>query len=238
MTSAIYSKTLLARVGPLLGLLAAAVVLAALTAAGPARAAATFTVNGTADRGDANFADGRCDTDPATSGNQCTLRAAIEEANETAGADEIRFDISGIGVKTIATGSRPPTITEAVTIDGYTQPGAKKNTLAKGTNAVLLIQLRGIAAGDVLELDIAASNVVVRGLVINGFRFEGIRTGGANTRIEGNLLGTDPSGTQALGNGSGVNAEGLNAAVGAQRPRRATSSPAIPPTAFLWTGRA
>ena len=33
-----------------------------------------------------------------------------------------------------------------MTIDGYTQPGATKNTLEQGTNAVLRIELDGTAA--------------------------------------------------------------------------------------------
>ena len=42
---------------------------------------ATFTVNSTADAGDANTGDGVC----ATTGGVCTLRAAIQQANALAG---------------------------------------------------------------------------------------------------------------------------------------------------------
>ena len=38
-------------------------------------------------------------------GDQCTLRAAIQEANATPGADLIRFFIPGTGVKTISVNS-------------------------------------------------------------------------------------------------------------------------------------
>lgn len=41
----------------------------------------TFTVNSTADVNDANAGDGICDSDLAAEGEQCTLRAAISEAN-------------------------------------------------------------------------------------------------------------------------------------------------------------
>jgi len=48
--------------------------------------AATFTVTQTTDAVDANVGDGICDVDTATPGNQCSLRAAIQTANEnTAG---------------------------------------------------------------------------------------------------------------------------------------------------------
>ena len=208
------------RTALVLGLLAATLA-AGLSAAGEARAATTFTVNSTGDQSDANFSDGRCDVDLSTSGNQCTLRAAIEQANETSGADAIYFDIpGGSGVKTIRPTSQLANITEAVTIDGYTQPGSKKNTKTVGTNAVLLIELDGSSTGSFSNgLPIRASNVVVRGLVINGFA-TGIGTSGANTRIEGNFIGTDPSGTIERGNRSeGVAVLGLNATVGGVMPQ-------------------
>src|SRR4029453_18045011 len=46
-----------------------------------AATAATFTVDSPADKADANPGDGKCATDLGT----CTLRAAIQEANESGG---------------------------------------------------------------------------------------------------------------------------------------------------------
>src|SRR2546421_4673405 len=52
---------------------------------------ALFIVNNTGDENDAAQGDGFCET---VSGNsQCTLRAAIQEANAHAGTDGIRFTI-------------------------------------------------------------------------------------------------------------------------------------------------
>ena len=48
-----------------------------------------FNVNSSADLTDAVIGDGRCETVP--SGNQCTLRAAIQEANARVGADRINL---------------------------------------------------------------------------------------------------------------------------------------------------
>ena len=48
--------------------------------------AANFTVNSTADAVDARPGDGAC----ATLAGQCTLRAAIQEANARPGADSIK----------------------------------------------------------------------------------------------------------------------------------------------------
>src|SRR5207245_8353591 len=73
--------------------------------------AATFTVNATDDRVDANPGDGHCDADSATPGDQCTLRAAVQEANASPGADTImlpagtyKLKLAGIDEDAAATG--------------------------------------------------------------------------------------------------------------------------------------
>src|SRR5262245_39264693 len=85
---------------------------------------ATFLVDSTADDSDFNPGDGTCST--SATGGACTLRAALEEANQLANSpagtpDEIHFAIAGTGVHTITPASALPTITEPVIIDGYTQ---------------------------------------------------------------------------------------------------------------------
>ena len=101
----------------------------------------TFVVTSPADPG-----DGVCNT-------TCTLREAISAANAKPGADIINFNIPGIGgTLTVAPTSALPSISDPVTIDGYTQPGASANTLGVGNNAVLRIQLNGANAGDVPEV--------------------------------------------------------------------------------------
>ena len=151
-----------------------------------------FIVNNTADPG-----DGNC------TAHGCTLREAINEANDFSGKDAIHFDIPGGGVKTISPASPLPEITDEVTIDGYTQPGTSSNSLAKGTDAVLKIELNGENAGDFVDgLSIAASNSVVRGLVINRFGADGTELSGSNNKVAGNFIGTGPGGTLDRGNGN------------------------------------
>jgi len=105
-----------------------------------AQAQSTFIVDSIADTADPTPGDGVC----GVSGQGYTLRAAIQEANARAGADTINFNISGIGPKTISVVDTDlPDIEEALTIDGYTQSDAKRNTLEVGTNAVLRIVLNG-----------------------------------------------------------------------------------------------
>ena len=182
----------------------------------PAHAASnTFTVNSTGDENDLDFpggnfdgsSDDRCDVD-AGAARRCTLRAAIQAANTRAGADMIKFNISGNGPHTISPASALPLITRRVTIDGYTQPGATKNTIplaTGGTNAALMIELDGPGPGPMsfVGLDLkGASNSVIRGLVINDFD-QGIRLiGGTGYKVQGNFIGTDKTGMVDEGNGS------------------------------------
>jgi trimeric autotransporter adhesin len=94
-----------------------AVVLFGLQAANPAHAATTFTVNSTGDKPDENHLDGRCQT---TTTGECTLRAAIQQANATKSADTINFAILGNGPHTISPAEGLPPVTRPLTIDGYT----------------------------------------------------------------------------------------------------------------------
>lgn len=165
--------------------------------------AATFVVNSIGDGADANLADNLCETATA---DECTLRAAIGQANQTAGIDVINFSIPPFNgaVKTIAPASALPDITEAVTIDGYTQTGASVNTAATSDNAVVLIELNGINAGSGANgLTLVGNDSTISGLAINRFGRVGISlSGGDNNVITGNFIGTDASGLIDLGNGS------------------------------------
>ena len=189
--------------------------------ANPADAATTFTVNSTDDEADKSPGDGVCQI---TSADQCTLRAAIQEANATDGADTITFNIpdsdnkcnATTDVCTISPASELPTITQRVTIDGYSQPGASENALPgpDKTNADLKIELHGIVGKNYCYgLNVDANNVVIRGLVINNFEFcgsansssaPGIRLSGTGHRVEGSFIGTNASGTAIDRNARGV----------------------------------
>ncbi|MEX2175896.1 MAG: hypothetical protein WD872_16160 [Pirellulaceae bacterium] len=120
-----------------------------------------------------------------------SLRQAIIDANSSAGADEIAFNVAPGGSQTVAPSSPLPIITETVTIDGTTQPGYA---------GAPLIRLDGIGAGFANGLFFVNHNdSIVRGLMITRFAANGIEVSNAsNFRFEGNYIGTD--GTADLGN--------------------------------------
>jgi uncharacterized repeat protein (TIGR01451 family)/CSLREA domain-containing protein len=167
---------------------------------------ASLLVNSNGDSSDTNAGDGHCDTDSGTSGDQCTLRAAIQEVNALnacANFIEINFNIPGGGVHTITPGSPLPSIQHSVTINGYSQPGAIENTSIGANNAVLLIELTGLSAGSGADgLVLQAGSTVIKGLVINRFGGVAIRIPSSGNEVIGNFIGTDATGMLA-GDGNG-----------------------------------
>lgn len=167
-----------------------------------AKAASTYTVNSIGDDPDANPGDLICET--ATLG-ECTLRAAIQEVNAGAGGDTINFGIAGTGIHTLTPASGYDTITQSVTIDGYSQPGAVANTAPSPQpfNGTLTIELDGTSAGSgAIGLRVGANNVIIKGLVINRFTENGIdMLNRNNIMVQGNYIGTDPTGLIDRGNG-------------------------------------
>jgi trimeric autotransporter adhesin len=210
-------------------LMVATLLMMFFMAAKPAHAISTFTVNSTLDGSDVDINDDQCDADSNTVVVQCTLRAAIQQANATpnsGGADLIKFSISGDGPHTIQPDSELPPISEPVTIDGYTQgdatasttDDATENTASKGTNANLKIVLNGtnaepIPCVGVNGLVVHGGGTTIRGLVINGFRHACDVQGGNgivleriqgitnnDNVIEGNFIGTDVNGSAKVSN--------------------------------------
>jgi len=65
--------------------------------------AADFTVNQITDQHDANVLDGICDLDLATAEPECTLRAAIEQANAIGSNDRVLFNLPDFSTITLTT---------------------------------------------------------------------------------------------------------------------------------------
>lgn len=178
----------------------------------------TFVVNSTGDAVDVNLGDGICET--ATPG-ECTLRAAMQEANINRGAtDSIIFDIpdaTDLPPHTIQPTSALPILTDAVVIDGTTEPDYVDHPVVEVEGS-----LAGTAHGLYIEADCCTvqdlpffgGNSTVRGLAIHSFQGTTcpvysdcaaiLLAWGGNNVIEGNFLGTDVTGTIAHSNTSGL----------------------------------
>jgi Ca2+-binding RTX toxin-like protein len=154
-----------------------------------------------------------------------TLRQALLYSNASPGVlDTVTFNIptsdpgyhSGLpSFFTIQPMSALLPITDAVIIDGYSQPGAVP--AADNTPATILINVSGASAGTgAVGLTISGGGSTVKGLAINRFGGDGIDlTIGDGNRIQGNFIGTTTTGTAAAANGgSGVFITTANNTVG------------------------
>ncbi|MGI9600443.1 MAG: PKD domain-containing protein, partial [Acidimicrobiales bacterium] len=176
-------------------------------------------VNSTGDSTDAAPGDGACDTGGLNSAadTECTLRAAIEEANALAGSNTIVFDlptteggyVTGPPAHwTIRPASALPAVSDPATIDGYTQPGATAGSqiFPAAIDATLKIEVDGtlLAGTGTAGLVLSAGDSTVRGLAINDFTGGGAHAltvgGSGNSVVQGNYIGTDVGGTLDQGN--------------------------------------
>lgn len=183
---------------PIIRWLGPAVLLACLMLSG-ALPAQTFTVNSTGDDGVAEL-NGMC----ATATGDCTLRAALQEANATdSGLVNIHFDIAdcpGDLCVIEMEGQSLPLITRQVVLDGSTQPG---NAGVCQSDIVdrpaYRIALQGTGAADVqgLHLVSGSDGSVIRGLNIRNFEHGIQLVGSHDNHIECNAIGTDSAGLQA-----------------------------------------
>jgi uncharacterized repeat protein (TIGR01451 family)/CSLREA domain-containing protein len=149
-----------------------------------------IVVNRTSDEDDANIGDGVCDANPGTAGDQCTLRAAIQEANRRTGPDAVTFNIAGAGaIPIIRPGRALPAISDPIALDAITQPDSQR------------VILDGSAAGNNTHgLRLATGGSSLRGLLIRNFASGfGILLEGSRVELQ-NVTLTD--------NGRGLVAEG------------------------------
>ena len=153
--------------------------------------AATYVVNSTADRVDIAPGNGVCATgtlvfDGSGLVNECTLRAAIEEANQDVAADRVEFSpilpVDSQGTIVIAPASRLPSIERPLVIDGTTAPGYVVGDVA----TVPVVTLDGSGVVDVLNLSPGlrlnenADSSQILALAIVGFPGSGIAVLGAD----------------------------------------------------------
>lgn len=171
----------------------ALVALACLLLYPAAAAAATFTVDSTADEVDA-AENGEC----LTAEGKCTLRAALEEANDTPGTtdqitfDESVFDCTAAG--TITLGGSLPTVVGTVRI--------KAARVDSGGNLRPCVGVTGKSGEPALTIDKAA-NVQIDGLAITGAQPDIDIEGSAGFRIRTSWLGVNLDGS-VKGDAAGI----------------------------------
>ena len=140
-----------------------------------------------------------------------TLQQAIIDANSLNGFDTITFNIGGGGPHAISLDSVLPVITDAVLIDGWSDPDwvDAPMIVVDGTNAG--------ASADGLRLGAGSSGSTIRGLVITNFDGDGIQIDADSSRntIVGNWIGLSADGISVAGNASdGLEILGANNVIG------------------------
>ena len=162
----------------------------------PVQAQTVFQVNSTEDDADTSPGDGVC----LTSLKQCTLRAAIEEANahpNGTSLDVIRFAniplLNGTAV-IFTLGDGLPEITDPIDINGESAPG---EVIINGAFGDPLTGRYG------LHLGAGSSGSVIRNLSIGEFSTAGIYLESDHNVVEKNFLGVSEEG-HSLPNRSGI----------------------------------
>jgi hypothetical protein len=180
------------------------VVVVLLLVFAPPASAKIFTVNSGADLHDVNIGDGECDAD---SGNPvvCTLRAAIEEANEFNDPDEVDVDVVAVALTLGGGGAIGITTNVAITGTASSQPIVTQESSPGNGDRVF-----DIASGATVGI----GNLTIRGGEANtrNNHFGGnIRSSGALTITNSNIEG-----------GSGNSAGGVANVAGSLRIERST----------------
>jgi len=166
--------------------------------------ALTFTVTSTDDNGDAMLFNGSCED---VNGN-CTLRAALQEAQLSFGADTILFNIPGAGPHRIQPASPLSQLTGDIFLDGSSQPGYSFS------NPQVVLDGSLTPAGT-NGLHLTGDNCAISGLAIVGFQEDASTTpisGGAavffdgvqNCRLTACFLGLEADGSTPNPNYKGV----------------------------------
>ncbi|HEX8550226.1 MAG TPA: NosD domain-containing protein [Abditibacteriaceae bacterium] len=152
----------------------------------------------------------------ADDGRAGTLRAAIESANTTMGADTIEFNITGPPRIVLDAARGTLNITDSVFINGYSQTGSDENTLVTGaTNAVPGIEINGAAiAGSANGFRITnTTDVEIRGLSITGFDGNAIAiSDSSDITVAGCFLGLTSAGA-VDGNGNGISTNNVDSSL-------------------------
>lgn len=192
----------LIRAVPLLGVALALTAGLLATTSQPVQAQDTFEVNLASDGvgqspGDHDPTDGRCDADASQSGDQCTLRAALNQADEDSDRDIVDFSqIPTTGGFASISVVEEIEVTEEVHIDGSTAPDYPSPSGGP------IVKLDGSSISDSKDDGLQLSKQPnatpagsdITGLAITNFPDDGINVTSADVRVEGCYIGIDVDG--------------------------------------------
>jgi hypothetical protein len=174
---------------------------------------ATFVVNNNGDTPDANLSDNVC----ADAAGNCTLRAAIQQANATSGTDEINFSFATTPVTIQLNASLSPAglvISEAVTINGI---GARLLTVsgnANTTSGVFNVAASATTTTSITNLTVAnsggdginnAGRLNLTDVVVKGNGAQGIENSGRLTITRATINNNSGGGIYIAANSQPVN---------------------------------
>jgi trimeric autotransporter adhesin len=159
-------------------------------------------VNSTADLPDNDINDAIC----ADANGDCTLRAAIQNANKTSNKDTIEFNISGSAPFVVSVLDVMEPIEQPLILDGRTQTGYTDaplieidgSSLVEGKNGIQLIgsstgsEIYGLSIGGFKRLEVSPFSF--------GF---GVLANTGNHIIQSNYIGIKPDGTTVNSNTGG-----------------------------------
>ncbi|AVR46857.1 hypothetical protein C7S20_17205 [Christiangramia fulva] len=181
-----------------------------------------FTVNSSDDYPDIDLADKVC----ADKNGNCTLRAAIENANKYPDKTLVFFNIPGIGPHRIKLKKNLPKLTETIILDATTQKDYQPGCLQIILDGA---EVRGVTRKQRIEnedltptgfkLERNSSGSIIKGFVIGGFGKKivdpkgriiefsmgcGININTENNLIESNFIGVEGDGKTRLPNIFGI----------------------------------
>lgn len=149
-----------------------------------------------------------------------SLRQALIDANAAPNLNHIHFNIPGACPRVITLASLLPTIAHPVIIDGYTQPGASRNSTVAGNNANICVVIDGanqITGAYGLNVATNASpdaTVSIEGLGFSGHSIAAVQfAGGRDHRLVGVQVGGAFGSFTALPSGTGVRIGGATEGV-------------------------
>ncbi len=180
----------------------------------PAVASAlTYTVNSIGDQEDEEVGEEGCKTSVKT----CTLRAAIEELDNSGETGLIKFSaaFNGQAADTITPATELPAIEETVKIDGDGASGCETEAGIKNGPCV---GINGPVAGSALTVEIA-EGVEIEGLAVTGAKFGVSVSGAMGFKARNSWFGVKLDG-KAGGNTIGlfIDPESSEATIGGTKP--------------------